>query len=117
MRPTATRPHSLSQLPPQAPCCTFTERGGLDKVPSPLISLSPAIHFSFWPEALPHAHWESTEGVATDTYYRWNNRARKSWTAPYAYLVVHELEIDPFQGDLQQATLSSLHVLHRELST
>lgn len=29
-------------------------------------------------------------------YCRWNNRARKPCAATCTYLVVHELEIDPF---------------------
>lgn len=34
--------------------------------------------------------------------------------AAASYLAVHELQVDAFQCDLQQAAFPGLHVLHRE---
>lgn len=34
-----------------------------------------------------------------------------------SYLAVHELEINPLKGDLQETPLTRLHILHRELSS
>lgn len=34
-----------------------------------------------------------------------------------SYLAVHEFEINPLEGDLQETPLTRLHILHRELSS
>ena len=63
----------------------------------------------------------SPGGLAPIRGGTWTRRLqRRGWkpqAATLTHLVVHELEVDPFEGDLQQAPLASLHVLHGELAT
>lgn len=41
-----------------------------------------------------------------------------NWAIDVAsYLAVHEFEINPLEGDLQETPLARLHILHRELSS
>lgn len=41
-----------------------------------------------------------------------------NWAIDVAsYLAVHEFEINPLEGDLQETALTRFHILHRELST
>lgn len=82
-------------------------------VPSPGISFlgpaAPVLPLARGPSLM--LCWGSTGGLDTGPSYR------EPCAAARTYLIVHKLEVDPFQGDLQQATLTSLHVLHRELAT
>lgn len=88
------------------------------------MSLCPPLAVS-WVQLLQLAQWPSLTltgkkvlgDLDRDPYFSWKYRARQPRAASSTYLVMHELEIDPFQSDLQQATLTSFHVLHRELAT
>lgn len=41
-----------------------------------------------------------------------------NWAIDVAsYLAVHEFEINPLEGDLQETPLTRLHILHGELSS
>ena len=82
--------------------------------------IAPSPRIALWP-SLPDAP-ASPGGLApirggnldTGSRQRWGWKPR---AATLTHLVVHELEVDPFEGDLQQAPFASLHVLHGELAT
>lgn len=102
---------------PRPPCTASLPR--LCGVGAPSVT-APSPRIALWPSC-PDVP-TSPGGLApicggnldTGRLQRWGWKPR---AATLTHLVVHELEVDPFEGDLQQAPFTSLHVLHGELAT